>query len=127
MIKKLLLLGVVVLLNGCTKFSLPFPLSLQDQMKNVDSSSNTIVVNSSTYYEGGSPQNGQTIEVNALDTVVPQRTEEEIMRGVMLPYQAEGVLHDSRYIYLVSKPSEWLVKESVKVRDKTMLGGVNGI
>ena len=74
-------------------------------------------------------QPAKKIKVNALNTIVPKRSEEVIMRGVMMPYEANGVMHDSSFTYLVVKEAGWITASSTKIRAKKrkVLGSINGI
>lgn len=66
------------------------------------------------------------LSVNALDTIIPRRSEEVIMRGVMIPYEAHGVMFDSQFIYLVVKEAQWISGSSTRIRSKKrLLGGLN--
>jgi|GEM_PF-4542656 len=67
------------------------------------------------------------LNVNALDTIAPQRSKEQIMRGVIMPYLANNVMHDSSFVYIVAKEADWMVEDSTRIIDKSVLGSINGI
>ncbi len=68
----------------------------------------------------------KTIRVNSLSTIVPNRKREVIMRGILLPYEEDGIMHDSTFIYVVVQEAQWDVASSTKLKKKKVIGSIHG-
>ena len=135
--KKILFIIIFTLLiNGCTHVKNPFqPTHYYDYdskgnligIVEVDSNITSQEVVQDTTIPNIKKVKTKELRINSLNTIVPKRSKEKIMRGVMLPYQFDGIMHDSSYVYMVIKNAGWITNESTKIRGREILGGINGI
>jgi len=135
--RKILFFAIFILLfNGCTYVKNPFKSThYYDYDSNdnfigiidVDSNKTSQEVVQDISISNIKKIKTKELRINSLNTIVPKRSKEKIMRGVMLPYQSDGIMHDSSYVYMVIKNAEWITNESTKIRGREILGGINGI
>lgn len=124
------------LINGCTHIKNPFqPTHYYDYDKNGNLIGvvevNSTITSQEVAHDISIPNikkvKTKKLRINSLNTIVPKRSKEKIMRGIILPYQSDGIMHDSSYVYMVIKNAGWLTNESTKIRGRKILGGINGI
>jgi len=126
--KVLLTLSALFIVNGCTLTQVN-PQNANQRFGGMGTGTGSILsnkknINTMPLYEVKEVKRTKHT-VNSLNTIIPQRKEEVIMRGVMMPYESDGVMHDSSFSYIVVQEAGWNVSQSKKIRSKKVLGGIN--
>jgi len=125
----LLTISTLFLMSGCA-LTVPSPQNTNQRFGGLVTESGIVFDDMDTnemphYVSKVVPKTRRT--VNSLNTIIPQRKKEIIMRGVMMPYESNGVMHDSSFSYIVVQEAGWNVSQSKKIRSKKVIGAINGI